>query len=88
VHLLSFDIFTDHHRYSEKEIEELKTVFIKSDADYLVTTEKDAMRLQNHSAFLKSLFILRVKMEIKPSVQSFENFIMGEIKTCKTKQKG
>jgi tetraacyldisaccharide 4'-kinase len=83
--LLSFDIFPDHHRYSEKEIEELKTGFIKSGADYLVTTQKDATRLQNNSGFLRSLFILRVKMEIKPSVQSFENFIIEKIKTCKTK---
>ena len=85
VNLLSFYIFPDHHRYSEKEIEELKTEFIKSGADYLVTTQKDAMRLQNHSAFLKSIFILRVKMEIEPSVQSFEDFILGKIKSCKTK---
>ena len=82
---LSFDIFPDHHRYSEKEIEKLKTGFIKSGADYLITTQKDAIRLQNHSGFLKTLFILRVKMEIKPSAQSFENFIIEKIKSCQTK---
>jgi tetraacyldisaccharide 4'-kinase len=83
--VLSFDIFPDHHRYSEKEIEKLKTSFIKSGADYLMTTEKDAMRLQNHPEFLKSLYILRVKMEIKPSAKLFEKFIIEKIKFCQTK---
>jgi tetraacyldisaccharide 4'-kinase len=78
--ILSFDIFSDHHRYSEKEIEKLKDGFIKSGADYLVTTEKDAMRLRNHMEFLKTIFILRIKMEIKPSQLSFENLILEKIK--------
>jgi hypothetical protein len=43
------------------------------------------MRLQNHPEFLKSLSVLRVKMEIKPSVKSFENFIIEKIKLCQTK---
>ena len=83
--IMSFDIFPDHHRFSEKELEQLKIRFINSGADYLVTTEKDAMRLQNHSEFLKTIFILRVKMQIEPSESSFENFIIEKLKLCRAK---
>jgi len=86
--VLSFDIFSDHHFYTEKELEKLRTEYLSNDAHYMVTTEKDAMRLQNHSEFLKNIFILRVKMQIEPSENSFENFIIGKLKLCRAKQKG
>ncbi|MBN1365582.1 MAG: tetraacyldisaccharide 4'-kinase [Syntrophaceae bacterium] len=78
--ILSLDVFPDHHRYSGKEIKKLMDVFRKSEADYLVTTGKDAVRLQDNSGFLKLLSILRVKMEIEPSARLFEKFIMDKIK--------
>ncbi len=34
------------------------------------------MRLTAHPEFLKMLCVLRMEMEIKPSRQSFENFIV------------
>jgi len=83
--ILFFEIFPDHHPYSAKEIEKIKKGLLKSGADYLMTTQKDAMRLQNHLEFLKMIFILRIKMEIKTSTQSFENFIMEKVKNCKNK---
>jgi tetraacyldisaccharide 4'-kinase len=84
--ILSFDIFPDHHNYSEKEIEKLKDGFIKSGADYLVTTEKDAVRLRNHLEFLKTIFILRIKMQIKPSEPLFENLIIEKLKLCRVQK--
>jgi tetraacyldisaccharide 4'-kinase len=83
---LSFDIFPDHHRYNKSELEKIKTGFADCRADYLVTTEKDAVRLQNDREFLKILSVLRVEMEIKPSAQSFEKFIMQQIKFSQGKQ--
>jgi tetraacyldisaccharide 4'-kinase len=84
--ILSFDIFPDHHRYNKSELEKIKTGFADCRADYLVTTEKDAVRLQNDREFLKILSVLRVEMEIKPSAQSFEKFIMQQIKFSQGKQ--
>jgi tetraacyldisaccharide 4'-kinase len=78
--ILSLDIFPDHHHYSENELEKIKKTFIDSRADYLMTTEKDAVRLSNNPEFFKMLCILRIEMEIKPSPNSFENFIMEKIK--------
>ena len=86
--VLSFDIFPDHHRYNKNELEKIKTRFIDCGADFLVTTEKDGVRLQNDPEFLKILSVLRVEMEIKPSAQPFEKFIMEQIKFSQGKQKG
>jgi len=78
--ILSFDVFPDHHPYSKSELEKIKTEFTGCCADYLVTTEKDAMRLQHEPEFLKGVDILRIEMEIKSSSPSFEKFIMKQIK--------
>jgi hypothetical protein len=37
------------------------------------------MRLEAHPDFLKTLCILRVEMEIKPSEPSFEDFILKRL---------
>lgn len=83
VELISLDIFPDHHSYREKDIEKIKTGFLKSGAAYLITTEKDAVRLRKYSGFLKMIFILRVRMDVKPSTQSFEYFILEKLKMVK-----
>jgi tetraacyldisaccharide 4'-kinase len=80
--IISLEIFPDHYSYGEKEIEKIKTGFLKSAADYLITTQKDAMRLKNKSDLLKMIFILRVNMEIKSSPQLFEKFIIDNVKLC------
>lgn len=76
----AFDVFSDHHRFSAGELELIRGQFIKGGADYLLTTEKDAMRLHHHSWFLKGVFMVRIEIEIKPSIQAFEKFIMDKLK--------
>lgn len=78
--ILAFNVFPDHHRFAANELEQIKEGFIKSGADYLVTTEKDAMRFQNLPEFLKEIFILRIEMKIQPSVNELENFILEGLK--------
>ena len=74
--ILSFDSFPDHYGFSLYDLQELKNKFISLRADYLVTTEKDATRIRSYPEFFKMLCILRMEMEIKPSLQSFDNFII------------
>ncbi len=73
--IISFNPFPDHHVFSKYDLEELLEKFNISRADYLVTTEKDAMRLAAYPDFLKKVCVLRMDMEIIPS-ESFENFIV------------
>lgn len=78
--ILSFDIFPDHHSYNENELEKIREGFNRSQADYLITTEKDAMRLGSYPEFLKLLNVFRVEMEMMASTQSFEEFIVKRLK--------
>jgi tetraacyldisaccharide 4'-kinase len=39
--------YRDHHPYSDVDVEKMTSEFKKSDSDYLVTTEKDAVKLQS-----------------------------------------
>lgn len=77
--VLSFMEFPDHYTYDRNDLQTLKNHFLKFHADYWITTEKDAMRLEAHPEFLKTLCILRVEMEIKPSEPSFEDFILKRL---------
>jgi tetraacyldisaccharide 4'-kinase len=77
--VLSFDIFPDHHRYNENELEKIKTRFIDCRADFLISTQKDGMRIQEFSEFLKIIYMLRIELEIIPSRESFKEFILDRL---------
>ena len=77
--VLSFDIFPDHHRYSQSELEKIKAKFIDCRADFLISTQKDGARLQEFPEFLNMIYLLRVEMEIIPKSDSFKNFILDRL---------
>jgi len=77
--VLSFDIFFDHHRYSQSELEKIKTRFVDCRADFIVSTQKDGERLQEFPEFLKIIYMLRIEMEIIPSGESFKKFILDRL---------
>ena len=79
VQVLFFDIFPDHHRYSETQLAKIKKQFIDYRADFLITTQKDAIRLQEFPEYLDIIYILRIEMEITPSMELFEKFILNEL---------
>lgn len=76
---VSCDVFPDHHRYTAKELEDIKNRFIRSRADWLVTTEKDGVRLSGLSEFLNLIYVLRMDMEIIPDAESLKNFVLSKI---------
>ncbi len=78
--VISFHPFPDHYSYSLYDLEELKSIYLNSGADYLVTTEKDVMRLRRYPEYLKILYALRIEMQIVPSSGLFEHFIMRQLK--------
>lgn len=77
--IMSFDIFPDHHRYSLQELKNIRNNFFKIKADYLITTEKDGMRLQEFTEFLDDIYLIRIELEIVPDPESLEKFILGEL---------
>ncbi len=54
--------FHDHHRYAAKDVEHLATAYVRTRADFLITTEKDAVKLEGLFAALPIL-VLQIEIE-------------------------
>ena len=80
--VLSFDIFPDHHRYSQCELEKIKVKFVDCHADFIVSTQKDGARLKEFPEFLNLIYMLRIELEIVPSGESFKKFILDRLATA------
>ncbi|MEI7671897.1 MAG: tetraacyldisaccharide 4'-kinase, partial [Deltaproteobacteria bacterium] len=65
--VVGFQVFPDHHPYDLSDIEALRRSAEKSGAAWIVTTEKDGIRLADFPDFLAALFLLRIAMEITPA---------------------
>jgi tetraacyldisaccharide 4'-kinase len=68
----SFKAFPDHHLYTRAEIEEMILMSAKA-ADYLITTEKDWVRIENLGIHEDKLCYLTVKFELLAEREVFFN---------------
>jgi tetraacyldisaccharide 4'-kinase len=78
-------VFTDHHPYSVKDLENIIKESQKKDIDTIVTTEKDAVRLSQLSAVPAwpagrdsqlSVLVLRIEIKITKDEQEFHNRLL------------
>lgn len=81
--ILSFDIFPDHHHFKKHELEKLEAGFMRQNANYLLTTEKDVMRLQKQTEFLKAVSFVRIDMEMTDPDDKFKKFILQKLSAAK-----
>lgn len=58
---LSYD---DHHRFTGSDIEDIIKVFHNMRADFIVTTEKDAVRLEEFKNDFRGIPVVALKMEV------------------------
>ena len=56
--------YGDHHIYTEKDVRHLLSVQEEKNCGGFVTTEKDAINLQDHAGLLRPLFTTTVTMEL------------------------
>lgn len=57
--------FRDHHRYTKRDIERIVKSAKKSDAEIVLTTEKDLVRVSETEDLELPLFALSVRLELK-----------------------
>ena len=81
--IVSFDVFPDHYRYNRKELDQIKNNFLEKGADFLITTEKDGMRLSEFKDILDTVYLLRMEMEILPDKSLLEDFILQKLATVR-----
>ncbi len=67
--------YTDHHRYSETELQNFINRCIKRDLGMIVTTEKDAVRFPRLLETEVPIFFLRVEIEILSGHETWEQCV-------------
>jgi tetraacyldisaccharide 4'-kinase len=67
--------YTDHHRYSEAELNSFITRCVRRDLEMIVTTEKDAVRLPRLAKTDVPIYFLRVEIEILSGHESWEHCV-------------
>lgn len=67
--------FADHHRYNQHEIEAVCRKARESGADYIITTEKDAVRLPPLPSDSLPFLFLRVEIRILSGKEHFDKCI-------------
>ncbi|MDG1175354.1 MAG: tetraacyldisaccharide 4'-kinase [Flavobacteriales bacterium] len=74
--------FPDHHRFTDKNIQEIIFIFERNKDSVIVTTEKDAMRLKEQKA-LESLpiFYLPIEVDFIQDKEIFEKLIHNYVES-------
>lgn len=67
--------FGDHHRYTQQEIIDFVNVAKSAEADFIVTTEKDAVRIPKLDRRDVPLYFLRIEIDILSGRESFDQCI-------------
>jgi tetraacyldisaccharide 4'-kinase len=67
--------YTDHHRYSEAELQSFITRCVRRDLEMIVTTEKDAVRIPRLAKVDVPIYFLRVEIEILNGHESWEHCV-------------
>lgn len=92
--LLDELIFEDHHRYSEKDLKQIEQKYAlhKEHAPFILTTEKDAMRLDGVAGLSPAtrarLYYIPVRIKfIESEGKSFDKKIVGYVKDNRSNRK-
>jgi tetraacyldisaccharide 4'-kinase len=67
--------YTDHHRYSEAELQNFINRCIRRDLEMIVTTEKDAVRFPLLNQTEVPIYFLRVEIEILSGHETWEHCV-------------
>jgi tetraacyldisaccharide 4'-kinase len=67
--------FSDHHRFSRKEVETFMQRCVERDMDLIITTEKDAVRFPQPASIDVPVYFLRIEVEILKGMDIWQDLI-------------
>ena len=67
--------FLDHHRFDSEELEDIFRGAVDANLDFVVTTEKDAVRIPDDAIFPIPLYYLRLEIDILRGVDDFDEAV-------------
>jgi tetraacyldisaccharide 4'-kinase len=73
--LVGRERFLDHYRYEDEDLAELATAAKRDDAEIIVTTEKDAVRIAEGFGATLPLYYLRLEIEIIRGAADFDEAV-------------
>ncbi|HEY4300186.1 MAG TPA: tetraacyldisaccharide 4'-kinase [Candidatus Didemnitutus sp.] len=74
-HLVHVERFLDHYRFTAEDLAELYAAARKHGAEFVVTTEKDAVRIAETMPQPMPLYYLRLEIEILRGADDFEDAV-------------
>lgn len=77
--IVKFIPFSDHHCYSNGDLEKILQTAKWLNVDYLVTTEKDYVRIENRFSASFPTLILVISISFGEDTKAFENFIKKKL---------
>ncbi len=75
VEIVNQNFFPDHHDYSTDELKKIENRAQQSGAKLIVTTEKDAVKLQNHKFELPA-YAVRIELEIFEGQEAWDRLLL------------
>jgi tetraacyldisaccharide 4'-kinase len=76
--------FTDHHRFTDRELQEFAARCSRRDLEFIVTTEKDSVRFPAKIEGLETpVYFLRVEIEILTGHESWDSLVQ---RLCRPQQ--
>ena len=74
-HVIYARRFLDHHRYTRQELNQLFAKARRKNLQYLVTTEKDAVKIPDSFSMPVPLYFLRLEIDILSGDKDFEKAV-------------
>jgi len=76
--------FPDHHRYTSDDLRQLENWARLMNAQAMVTTEKDAVRLQTHPPLEPRALALRIEMAVQDGDERFRQVVLGAVERARS----
>ncbi len=78
-HVIGHERFDDHHRYTEKDIRDIARKARASEADMLVTTEKDHVRIPHDMAWPLDFAVIDVDISFGKDADAFKECLVERL---------
>ena len=86
-HIKGFLMFNDHHQYSSNDLDTILQSALKAEADIIVTTHKDYIKIADMFCWPVELVVLDIAVSFGKDMERFSAFIESELtskKICNT----
>ena len=79
----AFMVFPDHHDYTEKDICDIGEAARENRADFIITTEKDGVKLNRYADFMRQVHLLQITMVVGGGEVDFAEVLQAKLKLWK-----